>query len=222
MMPFYFGTRERRLFAVYDPAQKIDGANRAVVICPPWGSEYIHAHRTLRQLAARLSQNGFHVLRFDYYGTGDSAGGTDDNDYAGSCDDVRTAIAELKDVSGVARPTLIGLRFGACVAAEVYATGANGADKLVLWDPIIADNPEKSDPAEHFEAPKGFAAPDLATLIDELSSSTLVITTQDEKTRAFGPLSVKHVASKPPWVEELMESGAIPVNVLQCITNWLR
>lgn len=222
MMPFYFGTRERRLFGVYDPARMTDGASRAAVICPPWGSEYIHAHRTLRQLAARLSQNGFHVLRFDYYGTGDSGGDTDDNDHAGSRDDVATAISELKDLSGAARTTVVGLRFGACVAAEVSAIRANEVDKLVLWDPIIADNAEKSASAEHFEAPKGFANPDLATIIDELSRRTLVVTTQDERPSAFGSLSVKHVASKPPWIEELMESGTIPVNVLQCITSWLR
>ena len=67
-----------------------------MVLCYPWGSEYIHAHRALRQLATRLSMAGFHTLRFDYFGTGDSAGEMEDADLGVWEDDIETAIEELK------------------------------------------------------------------------------------------------------------------------------
>ena len=138
MMPFYFGTRERHLFGVYDPARTTGRSARAAVICHPWGDEQIHAYRTLRQLASRLSQAGFHVLRFDYYGTGDSAGHTGDNDLPGSCSDIETAMAELREMTGVGKLTLVGLRLGASLAAKVAATCADDLETLVLWDPLAA------------------------------------------------------------------------------------
>ena len=44
------------------------------MLCYPWGSEYIYAHRSLRLLAQRRAAAGIHTLRFDYFGTGDSDG----------------------------------------------------------------------------------------------------------------------------------------------------
>jgi pimeloyl-ACP methyl ester carboxylesterase len=222
MTPFYFGTRRRRLFGVYDPAHKIGKAARAAVICHPWGNEQIHAYRTLRQLASRLSQDGFHVLRFDYYGTGDSAGDTGDNDFAGSRSDVETAMAELRDMTGVARLTLVGLRLGACLAAVACAGRTEEIDALVLWDPHGACDPAGPSPAGSAEAPRNFANVDLCSLAAELPSRTLVLLTQERLAGALGSLAVEHVASAPPWIEERMQTGTIPVNVLQRIVHWLR
>jgi pimeloyl-ACP methyl ester carboxylesterase len=222
MTPFYFGTRERRLFGVYDPAQRIGKTARAAVICHPWGDEQIHAYRTLRQLALRLSQDGFHVLRFDYYGTGDSAGSSGDNDFAGSRRDVETAMAELKDMTGVERLTLVGLRLGACLAADVSADRAVEVDALVLWDPLMAAELARPEAAESAEAPGGLDDIDLASMAHRLPPRTLVLATQEKKAEAFGALAAEHVASAPPWIEERMQAGAIPVNVLQRIVHWLR
>jgi pimeloyl-ACP methyl ester carboxylesterase len=222
MMPFYFGTRERRLFGVYEPAQRIDKTTRAALICHPWGDEQVHAYRTLRQLAARLSQEGFHVLRFDYYGTGDSAGSTGDNDVAGSRRDVETAMAELGDMTGLEKLTLVGLRLGACLAADVSARRAAKVDALVLWDPLTADDLARPGSAERAEAPGGFTEIDLASMADRLPARTLVLATQEKGAERFGALAAEHVASAPPWIEERMRTGVIPVNALQRIVHWLR
>ena len=45
-----------------------------VLIVPPVGYEYWSSYRTLRTLAERLAENGCLALRFDFDGTGDSAG----------------------------------------------------------------------------------------------------------------------------------------------------
>ena len=73
MIPMYFGSSARKLFGIYE-APMTGSAARGVVICPPWGQEYLRAHRALRLLATRLCNAGFHVFRFDYSGTGDSVG----------------------------------------------------------------------------------------------------------------------------------------------------
>jgi len=72
--PFYFGSPDKLLFGCYHEPTLGRRRKCAVVVCQPVGHEYINSHRALRQLAARLCDAGFPVLRFDYYGCGDSSG----------------------------------------------------------------------------------------------------------------------------------------------------
>jgi uncharacterized protein len=137
MNPFYFGTHERRLLGVYEAARR-SKASRGVVLCHPWGAEYIHAYRAMRQLAKMLTANGFHTLRFDYFGTGDSAGSTTAGDIGGWEIDIQSAIEELKDTTGISRVSLIGLRLGATLAANVAVRADSLVNSLVLWDPIVS------------------------------------------------------------------------------------
>jgi uncharacterized protein len=132
--PFFFGTRERRLFGAYDAPR---GAGRGgAVICYPWAREYLLAHPTLRQLARLLSGAGHHVLRFDYYGTGDSAGDAEDASQEQWLADVQTAVEELKEIGQLAQVGLIGMRYGAALAAWTAARRRD-VDRLVLWDPVF-------------------------------------------------------------------------------------
>ncbi|MGE0766451.1 MAG: alpha/beta hydrolase [Hyphomicrobiaceae bacterium] len=218
MMPFFFGTRERRLFGAYDPARTTKRAARAALICAPWGNEYIYSHRTLRQLALRLSQNGFHVLRFDYYATGDSAGADGENDTAGSGADVETAWAELKEITGIARISLVGLRFGASLAADVVARRASEVEALVLWEPLTALEDEAAGPAE---SPADFRALDLDERAPSLPARSLVLSTVAPKRHASRQLAVDFVACEPPWVEQNVQTGVIPVKAVRHIVNWL-
>lgn len=135
MTPFYFGEGARRLFGVYDPA-KGSGAARAAVICPPWGPDHVAAHGPLRRLALKLADAGHHVLRFDYFGVGDSAGDIEEGDLEGWHQDTEMAIEEIKSIAGVQRVCLVGLRLGATLAVNVAATRRD-IDAVVLWDPVV-------------------------------------------------------------------------------------
>src|SRR3569833_1317363 len=138
MNPLFIGTAERRLFGLYEPAAPARGLQRAAGLCYPWGMEYIYAHRSMRQLAARLCAAGFHTLRFDYFGTGDSSGEMDQASLVGSCTDVQSAIETLKDIAGASKVTLIGLRVGANIALQVASQLKSEVEALVLWDPIVS------------------------------------------------------------------------------------
>jgi uncharacterized protein len=137
MNPYYFGTRERRLFGVYEAAQG-SLASRSVVLCHPWGAEYIYAYRAMRQLSKMLSASGFHTLRFDYFGTGDSDGDATDGELCGWEADILSAIKELKDTTDAAQVSLVGLRLGATLAANVAIRAGAEVNSLVLWDPIVS------------------------------------------------------------------------------------
>lgn len=136
MTPLFFGERSRRLFGVYTPAHAKGGKPRGVVMCQPWGTEYLRAHRSVCQLSRLLAESGVHVLRFDYFGTGDSAGDMADGDLKGWQADVETAIDELKDTAGLQRVGLVGLRLGAVLAARVAPARRKDVDAVVLWDPV--------------------------------------------------------------------------------------
>jgi pimeloyl-ACP methyl ester carboxylesterase len=135
MLPFYFGPSDSRLFGVYHAP---DTAARAlgVVLCQPLGHEYIRAHRTFRQLAAQLARAGFPVLRFDYFGCGDSAGVGEEGSVVRWQSDINSAIDELKDTSGVSSVAVIGLRLGASLALMATA-GRSDIERIVLWDPVL-------------------------------------------------------------------------------------
>lgn len=137
MTPFFFGSPQRRLFGAYEAPRAAAGA-RAVLLCYPWGQEYIRAHRSMRRLASLLSRGGLHALRFDYFGTGDSMGSSREVSVSGWEQDIDTALEELRETSQVARVALVGLRLGATLAAQVAARNKEIVERLILWDPIVS------------------------------------------------------------------------------------
>ena len=97
----------------------------------------MRAHRAYRQLALLLTRKGFHVLRFDYVGTGDSSGDLDDVTATDWMVNVGQAIDELKDLAGLSSVDLVGLRLGALIAAGAAAE-RDDVDRLILWDPVLS------------------------------------------------------------------------------------
>jgi uncharacterized protein len=109
-----------------------------VLLCNPFGQEAIRCHRMLRILAERLCRAGFHVMRFDYFGTGDSDGDDMEVSLKTWIDDVLRANDEAARLSGNKRYSWFGLRLGANVAAMASARAANPPELLVFWDPVVS------------------------------------------------------------------------------------
>lgn len=135
MEAFYFGTTAKRLFGCYHEPQS-EPRECGVLLCYPMGQEYIRSHRAYRQLAVRLSQAGFPVLRFDFFASGDSSGDDDEAEIAQWLVDISSAMAELRARSGRQRICLVGLRLGGTLAAMVGAEHGD-VDAMILWDPVI-------------------------------------------------------------------------------------
>jgi len=135
--PIFFGRAPKSLFGVYHPPKAAQARGTGIVLCYPFGQEYMRAHRAFRQLAMLLTKAGFHVLRFDYFGTGDSSGETGDVTFAQWVEDAHAAADELKETAEVSRVAFVGLRLGAAVAATATSTRAD-VDQLVLWDPAVS------------------------------------------------------------------------------------
>jgi pimeloyl-ACP methyl ester carboxylesterase len=136
MNPVFFGSSGKPLFGIYHPPRAQTVRPAGVVLCYPFGQEYMRAHRAFRQLAMLLTKSGFNVFRFDYFGTGDSAGDSSEGTIEQWVEDVGTAIEELKDTSGVSTVSIVGLRLGAVLGALAAAPRAD-VESVVLWDPVV-------------------------------------------------------------------------------------
>ncbi len=136
LQPFFFGSADKQLYGTYQPGEGVTRRKYGVVLCYPLGDEYIRAHRAYRQWAMRLTRLGFPVLRFDYYGTGDSAGDDVNVSLAEWQADIGLAIDELKRRSGVTQICLAGLRLGASLAL-LAGLKRPDVNAVVLWEPIV-------------------------------------------------------------------------------------
>jgi hypothetical protein len=133
----YFGSSERRLYGVYHPAGAAR-ASRGVVLCYPFGREYLRAHRAVRELANELSRSGLHGLRFDYFGCGDSEGEASEGTLEEWVANVGMAVEEIEEATGSTDLSAVGLRLGATLAALSTAVPrARRLRSLALWDPIV-------------------------------------------------------------------------------------
>lgn len=131
-MPFFFGP-DAGLFGMYH-APSVP-ARRAMLMCPPLGQDLIRCHRIYRQLAQSLADEGMAVLRFDYHGTGDSAGSSAEVDWERCVRDATTAAAELRRRSGVDRVVAFGARLGGSVA--LAAAEQARLSEVIAWDPVL-------------------------------------------------------------------------------------
>jgi len=226
MNPLFIGSAERRLFGLYEPAACARGKPRAAVLCYPWGMEYIYAHRSMRQLASRLSAAGFHTLRFDYFGTGDSSGEMDQANLVGSNGDVAAAIEALKDIAGTSKVVLIGLRVGANIAVDVAARHKSEVEALVLWDPIVSGEQyietlqEGSDVSD--SVLREIRCIDLASSLAGIPQRSMILVTERLPSHEQLGMPVEFVPAACPWVEAITMSGALPVPAMQRIEEWLR
>ena len=122
----------RLLGMLYSPDE---AARAGVVFCNPFGEERKSGCRMMVTAARALAREGFAVLRFDYGGCGDSEGAFRDADVRTRLSDIARAREVLCERGGVDRIGLLGLRFGAALAARA---AEDGGAFLVLWEPIVA------------------------------------------------------------------------------------
>ena len=130
---FLFGPGERRLFGVFHPPAQ--AARAAALMCPPLLHEHARSYRFFMGAAELLAESGVASLRFDYYGTGDSAGDTGDFHPARAGEDIALAADALVERAPGVPLVVIGVRASA-VLARAHAASI-GATALCLWQPVL-------------------------------------------------------------------------------------
>jgi len=126
---------EKQLFGMYYPPVNQGKKNIGVLLLYPIQQEYMRCHWGFKHMAKLLSKQGFPVFKFDYYGTGDSYGESQDFSLEQCLKDIKLAEQEFKLRSGIHSVAIVGLRLGATLAA-MYAN-QNSTKQLILWDPVV-------------------------------------------------------------------------------------
>lgn len=112
--PFYFGPDQRPLFGWLHMPDAGQRKGLGVLICGPLGYESVSAYRTLRHVAEQAASHGFPALRFDYDGTGNSAGSDTDPDRMHAwLQSIQSASHALRELGGVEHVCVFGVRLGA-------------------------------------------------------------------------------------------------------------
>lgn len=129
---------ERSLFGwLHRPAQATQ-AKLGLVICKPFGFEALCGQRSLRTIADTAADAGIPALRFDYSGCGDSQDLAPDADQIEHwIQDIQSAVAHLRQRSGVERVCLFGVRLGALLAC-LTAMRSESIHGLYLFAPVIS------------------------------------------------------------------------------------
>ncbi len=136
MIPLFFGDAEKPLFGIHhQPSATSQLQDTSIVLCNPIGFEYGRTHSVMRVLAKKLAANGYHVLRFDYFATGDSSGQSHEVSVEQFIKDITLSCDEIKTISATRKVSVVGYRYGALLAS--FASESYKFSRLVLWDPVV-------------------------------------------------------------------------------------
>lgn len=133
--PRWLNADGQRLYAALHPARGRD-PKLGLVFAPPMLHEQPRSRRMLTELAGMLAAMGVPCLRFDYFGTGDSAGAGEDLDFASMGRDLDQACDALRYAFGVDSIAVLAVR-GAALPAFQWVHRGGDARLLVLWEPVI-------------------------------------------------------------------------------------
>lgn len=108
--------------------------SRFAIIAPPLFEEYARTRKLLVNLARELAMSGIDVIRFDYPGTGLSAGTTRELTVSGAIDALTSTVAYTQQC-GAARIDLLGFRFGGYLA--LAKASELPIARLIVWEPVL-------------------------------------------------------------------------------------
>lgn len=136
---FYFGNKHIYVSHYESSFRKspIPSSSRQrafAVVVPPLFEEVARTRKALVTLARDLAQRGIDVVRFDYFGTGLSAGKFEEFTIEGAREQLEEVMNYCRD-QGATRIHLIGVRFGGYLALSNLISSLAPCDNVVAWEP---------------------------------------------------------------------------------------
>lgn len=242
---FWFGAADRPLAGWWTPPSR--SSRDGVLIVPPLGYEYWSTHRSLRSLAESLACNGWHVVRFDWDGTGDSSGDAEDTGRVAAwraC--LAAAVTTMRD-AGLDRIVLVGVRLGATLG--MLDAASLGISEIIACVPVVSGrrftrelkllgnaDPQHPDTVVYaglvvdHETAADLAAIDLVKDPPPAVPRTLLVTRPEaqlgrlaERLESSGrALHVRECANLCAMLDCPAEEATVPGDFIQIVVEWLR
>lgn len=141
---FFLNARRQRLYSVLHLASGAQAQTEfGVVFCAPLFDEKLWSHRVLVNYARSLAAQGIPVLRFDYFGDGESEGRFEEATVSSRVADILDGVEFCRSRAGVRRIYLLGLCYGAALA--LAAAKAGTVEGVAAWAPVMNGQQYASD-----------------------------------------------------------------------------
>ena len=134
--PVGFQSGQHALLGILGRPSRPEPGGRGVVLIHGWGGYRIGPHRILVHTARRLMAEGYHTLRFDLPGRGDSEGAAEKTCLDDMIQGALAAADFLSRETAVKSVTLLGICSGANVAIGAATRRPGALQELVLWSAL--------------------------------------------------------------------------------------
>jgi len=142
--PIVFYNQGQQINGILHSPTAHDASCPAVAFFHGFTGTKVEPHRIFVKTARELAAIGFYVLRFDFRGSGDSAGDFSEMTIGGEISDAVKSVDVLTAMQGVdpERIGILGLSMGGCVAACVSGQDTR-VKSTVMWAPLSDDPPNR-------------------------------------------------------------------------------
>ena len=135
-VPAFINSRGRQIYSVLQRPAAHSDIGRGILLVPPLGNEQRRVQRPFRMLMQNLSRQGYTLMRFDWDGTGNSTGSSDQlNTLQPWINDVHDAAEVL--ASHVDTVDIVAVRLGAMIAAMTPSSSLPISGRY-YWDPVVS------------------------------------------------------------------------------------
>ena len=133
--PYYIIRGNKNIFAVlHTPGSVIN--KKGIIFLHPYAEEKQYVDRIFVHFARLLCSRGYFVMRFDFYGCGDSEGNFEELTFESQISDIQSISNQFIRDTGIGEISLFGVRLGASIAIQ-YAGIDKNINNLILWSPIV-------------------------------------------------------------------------------------
>jgi len=135
-VPAFVTSRHRQIYTLLQRPAAHNANGRGILLVPPLGNEQRRVQRPFRNLMQNLSRQGYTLMRFDWRGTSNSSGNTDQIDTLQPwIEDVQDAAREL--ATHVHSLDIVAVRMGALIAAQTPSVSIP-INRRYYWDPVVS------------------------------------------------------------------------------------
>ncbi|MDZ7722680.1 MAG: alpha/beta fold hydrolase [candidate division KSB1 bacterium] len=128
-LPVIFKSQGHQIMGVHHTS----GQQRSLLLCHGLTGDKVEDHRLFVHTARAFSEENYDVLRYDFYGSGDSEGDFRQTRLSHNIDNIRDAVSFLRNIK-YKQIAVLGMSLGA--AAAILCANELPIDALILWSPV--------------------------------------------------------------------------------------